>query len=739
MTSILNVFSNLDGSTKTVTDTSTDYSEVKNNNTKDISLSLAQGNNFNKFQNKIAHRVEKKSLQFDESRKEGFSNNLTQQTNDLLSKTEISEQERSNLANLMAEQKKALAEYNLIMEQINRRYKNYVARISPSNPYLNKNIRFTTGEICYVTKNGIAKRYRDDDIYANTAGQNGCPPQEFTDLSIPWERNYNVPGRVIPTEPPLISGTPMMKGQACGNEGGNVYVNSLIGDEEPNAVGCFLDDYENHQLSYIGNKPQLNSDNFINGDFMIPLLEKNTFRYIDSEFDVVGWTFKATIMNESEAWGYPRPYPNRIPQAVSLQNQASMSQRLFLVKGDGYVLTYNTVGRRSQDGRNIFKIFLTDPDGNRSEIHEETPPKKRWHQRRIGFSIPTTGDYIISFEGQNSKGDKSTAVHNVFLNVARDPQVGDFTFEQCKRAAINGLYKFFSFQKINEDEDLGFCGVTNEKPLVNCENENSSSQNFNQLFEFNNVGNADVMGNAALIDPNGNLLSYPADNVENINDYTVFTQSDSAGNDITNQVIAGKSMEDCKDTCNSLAECYGFVYQNTTSTCFPKTSKAFPNQPLTYNETTDFYARNKKIMKPPVGIRPNVSNIPSYMYDKYPKGNEMLPAYGFSRILSLYSPRLEELKARLNDLNSKIVKNTGTVVNGTRMLTAQSTANVDEINKVTSKLSVFKNKMDEIRTTNYDNILNDTELTVLNENYTYMVWSILAIGSVLVGMNVLKN
>jgi len=732
MTSILNAFSNLDGSTKTIVDSSTDYNKNQN-----LGISLAQGNKFNKYQNKIINRVEKKSL-VHKNTKEGFSSNLTEDTNKLLSNTEVTSEERSQIENLRAEQQKALAEYNLIMKVLNRKFQEYTARLSPSNPYLNKNIRFTTGQICYVTKNGVAKRYRNQDEYTNTAGKNGCPPQEVIELNIPWDRRYNVPGRLIPTEPTLISGTPMIKGQSCGLEGGNVYVNSLIGDEEPNAIGCFLDDYENHVLTYVGNKPELESDNFVNGDFMVPLLEKNSFRYINSEFDVVGWKFNAVVMNESEAWGYPRPYPNRIPQAVSLQNQQVISQKLFLVKGDDYVLTYNTVGRRSQDGRNRFIIYLTDADGNKTEIYNEEPPRRRWHKRRRRFSVPATGDYTISFEGQNSRGDRSSAIHNIFLNVSPAPP-GDFTFEQCKRAAIDGLYKFFSFQKVNLDDEMGYCGVTNEQPISNCETADGTPADTNQLFEFKNVGVSANMGQSALIDPNGALLPYSANNLENINDYTVFTQSDSFGNDIRNAEISGKSVDDCKNTCNSLAECYGFTYNNDTATCFPKTSGAFPNQPLTYNGPTDFYARNKKIMEPPVGINQSITNIPSYVYEGYPRGDKMEPAYGFAKIVALYTPRLEELKKRLNDLNSEIVKNTGATITDNSLLTDQSTMNVDELNKFNSKMSVFQNRMREIQSTNYDNILDDTELSVLHENYTYMIWSILAIGSVLIGMNVLKN
>ena len=38
-----------------------------------------------------------------------------------------------------------------------------------------------------------------------------------------------------------------------------------------------------------------------------------------------------------------------------------------------------------------------------------------------------------------------------------------------------------------------------------------------------------------------------------------------------------------------------------------------------------------------------------------------------------------------------------------------------------------------------DNILNDSDITVLQENYAYLFWSILAVGTVLVTMNVSKK
>jgi hypothetical protein len=41
--------------------------------------------------------------------------------------------------------------------------------------------------------------------------------------------------------------------------------------------------------------------------------------------------------------------------------------------------------------------------------------------------------------------------------------------------------------------------------------------------------------------------------------------------------------------------------------------------------------------------------------------------------------------------------------------------------------------------TNTDNILKDSDIVVLQKNYDYLFWSILAAGSVLVAMNIVKK
>ena len=57
--------------------------------------------------------------------------------------------------------------------------------------------------------------------------------------------------------------------------------------------------------------------------------------------------------------------------------------------------------------------------------------------------------------------------------------------------------------------------------------------------------------------------------------------------------------------------------------------------------------------------------------------------------------------------------------------------NLKDLNKTKFKIANFD--------TNLENILNDSDIIVLQKNYNYLFWSILAAGVVLVSMNLVRN
>jgi hypothetical protein len=298
MSIISNLFSNLDDLTKkkSIIDNPTDCETNKNIVTKKYSPSLNQGKAFNKFQNKITKNLEKRVERV--SLKEGFQglqrNGLTMQTQKVIDKNTYSSQQQA-LANLKSEYDSTLAEYQTLSNQIENIATNYVNRSSSNNPYLGKVIQLQGGALFYVTNQGVAKQFDNMEIYTAVSGKNGFPPQgQFITVSIPWSSTYNAPGATIPTNPPLITGTPIQIGQSVGNEGANVYVNTMISNPTTSYKGCYADNASPPStMTFIGGSPPPpNNAAIVNGNFIQPQTlqyqpKKNTFLHMEQSSPIL--------------------------------------------------------------------------------------------------------------------------------------------------------------------------------------------------------------------------------------------------------------------------------------------------------------------------------------------------------------------------------------------------------------------------------------------------------------------
>ena len=88
------------------------------------------------------------------------------------------------------------------------------------------------------------------------AGKNNCPNSDPINVNIPWDPSYTFPGTIIPTTPPLMSGTPMVSGQMCGNEDSNILVNTIVNDPKSKYIGCFQDDAINPTMMSVNSGSQ---------------------------------------------------------------------------------------------------------------------------------------------------------------------------------------------------------------------------------------------------------------------------------------------------------------------------------------------------------------------------------------------------------------------------------------------------------------------------------------------------
>jgi hypothetical protein len=469
MTDIANLFINMFNDESkpinSITDNALQYKKSKSKK-RPNTPALNQGDKFLFYQKKIKQNLAKEIKKSNNMFIEGFqsnsttssstsSNGITSQSKQLLSSTNMSS-DQQKIIDLKKQYKESLAKYQIMLSKIKDKSKTYFDRVSPKNPYLNKNI-YIGGSVMYVTNQGIAKWYPSDDILQNTTGINGCPAHTdiITIPNIPWDSSYQNAGATIPTTPPLKTGTPMTSGQACGKEGTNVFVDQMLSSD---ASASYVGVYGNNTsapMTFIGGTPPSDSG-LQNGNFDTPSIAADSYSYIDDSTTVPGWTFtNAVLMNNSSAWGYPT-YPNG-PQAASLQALNSMSQAVQLSPGT-YTLSFMSCGRPGYSGANAIAVQL-----NGTTVYTFTPSLTEWDSYSTSLNVTINGSNTIGFVGTINNIYYSSAIQNVQLSTdSSTSSGGTYTYDMCKQSAINNGNQYFGLQSVNSTAATGYCAVTND-------------------------------------------------------------------------------------------------------------------------------------------------------------------------------------------------------------------------------------------------------------------------------------
>ena len=291
----------------------------------------------------------------------------------------------------------------------------FIERTKRNNPYLNKMVKFSSGELAYVTNQGVVKR---TDRNSSTT--------EPMPLNIPWSPEYDTPNRPISNY--LVSGTPMQPEQSVGYEGTNIVASRMINNTEATYMGCFAN-------------ANTVSTTLSNGDFSQPSII--AFETINNNTRVPYWTFaKATLIN-SAGWGYPKTNG----QFVSMRGAASISQTMQVSAGT-YAMSFGAVGWNKT--ANPIRIRLNDVD-----VQTVTPTVGVWTDYTIDLVISQSGANTIVFQGTTA--DLASAIRNVAIDAPIAADTKMFTFESCKQSAIDSGNQYFSLQNNGQQ-----CSTTND-------------------------------------------------------------------------------------------------------------------------------------------------------------------------------------------------------------------------------------------------------------------------------------
>lgn len=246
----------------------------------------------------------------------------------------------------------------------------------------------------------------------------------------------------------------------------------------------------------------------------------------------------------------------------------------------------------------------------------------------------------------------------------------------------------------------------------------------------------------AFIDPDSELHDYPSSNSQYSTSYTKI-QNTYATNDIPNAALA-TDLNTCQSMCDSNPECSGFNFvegedHGTHYTyCAPKqgdlAAAISPQIMIGY----DLYAKNKMPITPPVGASTKTQNVDSIMYNGYIAGGEVDTTTKPPTSTPAQKAKLAELQEKLDQQSRQLSNLTTAFDTGSNAAWQQSQQNIKGTKRY---LSEFQKTNDQITnfSTNVENVLKDSDIVVLQKNYDYLFWTILATGSVLIAMNIVKK
>lgn len=687
--------------------------------------------------------------------KEKFTNNdnngLTNQTKAIIWENDYSSQPQQQLAinTLRTQYDDTLQKYKDVSKQISQNITNSLDRTSQSNPYLNKVIQFVSGQLCYVTAKGIAKYIASKEIM-----QSILSPTALTivAINIPWQSTYAVPGSQIPTTPPLLAGTPITFGQSVGNEGSNIFVAELLSDEvTPTYMGCYTSASAN--ISYIGDIPRHINAVFIqNGDFSQPELRSNTHKYITGEVTVPGWYFnEACLLNNSKKWAFPIPYPAGNQCAV-IQNASYIYTTIALINGATYTISFSGCSRNccnNQNQGNPIKVQLyTDSNAYISLIATCLPPVNAWTDYIYTFTVPTSQIYRLYFSGTNALGDQSSAIQNIVLStVSQQNADGKYSYSDCQQSAIVNGFRYFGLQNVNPETNTGYCAVSNQPPSGTSSfgseciqlNDATMGGGPNTVASYD-VGSTSVisnMGKLAYVDGDSNLYTYAADNQTFDTSYSLLPNAIIAGNDIMGAAFKNATVSACETACNNNAQCAGFVTSSDGTQCWPKTQGIYPFKPSA-SENTNVYIRTKQPLNAAANNMNAHANTDTITYQHYINKGDVANIKEPPLIQLPSQLQSTLLQSTLNTLSTQIATLTSRFESGAKQASQQSMQNARGLQSYTSDIRHLVRKTTDAynNSNNYENIVQDSDIVVLQQNYNYLIWSMMAMGTVLIAINV---
>jgi len=594
-----------------------------------LNISLNQGKNFNKYQSKIINSVNinnpKSNRKGHNTKghnnmgylKEGFVSAereqivmpqeygyvpvLQKQCENASTFNDANSNDLNDLKQLQFKYEYWLEQYNAVQKSIGDSSLETINRVSKNNPYLNKNVKFNNEFVAYVTSEGILKPYPSIEVFNNVAGKNGCPglnKEDVFSVDIPFLSSYVAGTKIqMPNNISLIIGSPMTDGESCGNEGKNVYANTLVKNLNSTYVGCYNDKPAPSEVLIV---PQMTAD--ITGSYTA----WGSTVYQDNYGFAGPW---CAFDNNVDTWWHSKDDINAydsntgVYQGTNYLDCDGRSKQIYgeflgiFLPSEVPLTKYSIQGRQGccgdpngRDPNTWYIVGLSQTNGWTVIDYQENV-SFNWQMKTFEIKNPQSFNgyaIIITVVGAptapaGTRNSVQIATWNLYTTsdagitndqramIWNESAIGYTTYDQCQQYAVDNGYQYFGMQD-NRGDGTAACLVSNDITRTVSYGTANDQITILPIWASNTAGQigayATLTSEGYLAVKNGsgvNIFETPrvGSCVEN---YGVTTGGDAWGNDIASFSGPEVNPQYCQDKCTDDYNCVGFTMDSANNT-----------------------------------------------------------------------------------------------------------------------------------------------------------------------------
>ena len=307
------------------------------------------------------------------------------------------------------------------------------------------------------------------------------------------------------------------------------------------------------------------------------------------------------------------------------------------------------------------------------------------------------------------------------------------------QGTASGSSKCFASNDLKSSRKYGEAKTCNKS----LDGQTYGNNGINAIYQMNQVGDVNSVGKMGYVDYNSNVTEFP-DSMIGLS--LTYEKYDNYGTNLTSiDSLQNATYDTALAQCNGNSSCYGFTLDSSTNVAsFYGKSIVNPSNRILVPNTT-LYIRNLVAQNLNDACNKQVVNIDSSQWKNYVKKSGymspsstcdlstaiMSASNQSNAIQSKIIATAKQIVKILNNLNKK----SDSINNTTGLNTNMIQSNIQKYNDVIVQMSEFT----DVRENNISNIVKESDIKVLQENYGYMFWSILAIATVIVTMNIMRK